>query len=505
MIILFAPKFKDFGVELFERMLLENQELKLVAICTGGAAVVDFVRSRISSDYLLNIYDLEKEELLWTHGAICKNKKRESSVDFKYGVGAFGEVITSDRRVGLGMVRGGLTRPDILGRRSLIDPLNTPINYVNKLFELFEYIFSSFNIGGVFCYAVAGAPTVVLAKICEKERIPFLTLNTTRIADNFIVDTDYKGRLKRIERKLESNEYISKESVDKAKNYLEKYRDKPSNPGYMDYNYSILRKNRVLYFAKEFFKFGAAFLFKFTLPEKYKKKISILSLERKLFDLYTEWNKVTIKKRIFDTKIPDFNYFYFPLHVDPEASTMVMSPMHTDQLSIIESISKGLPSDTILLVKEHRPMLGKRPKNFYKNLRNIPRVKLLSPFLDSREIIKGAEATVVITGTAALEAVLLGRKALVLGSSPYLAMKTGMIYQPCLNFIASALDQIRCLSAPDDDLVIRYLACSFDESFEMKTSLLWGEYKRHLNSEKEIPLDFIARRILMLVDEYEKE
>ena len=63
---------------------------------------------------------------------------------------------------------------------------------------------------------------------------------------------------------------------------------------------------------------------------------------------------------------PNLNYIYYPLHVDPKLSTMVLSPYHTNQLAIIESLAKNIPPHFYLVVKEHFPMIGFRPKDFTK-------------------------------------------------------------------------------------------------------------------------------------------
>ena len=499
-IIFFAPKFKGFGVDLFKKMLSENPSLKLIAICTGGPSIVDFVKSNIPKESIAEVYDLEAEELFWLNNSSLKIEKL-GSIDDRYGLGTFGEVISADRRIGAGFVRGGLNRPDIVGRKALIDNIDTPIVYVKSIFCFLENIFNRYKIEGVFCYAVAGAPSVAIAKVCNCYKLPFFTINTTRIEDNFIVDFDYKGRLKEIENLKFSDFEASDECTSKAISYLDSYRKKPTNPGYMNYNYSLLKKNRLPYFIKEVVKYSGALFLKPFMPEKHKSKLSFLKLKRKMFDLKLELNKLRFNVDIFDDNLPEHSYFYYPLHVDPEASTMVMSPMHTDQISIIESIAKGLPDDAILVVKEHWPMLGKRPKGFYQTLSRMPRVKLLSPFLDSRDVIKGAEATIVITGTAALEALLLERKAVVIGSSPYLAMGTGLVYEPSMANISYALERVKQLDKPDDRNIVKYLSCVFSLSFEMKSSLLWGDYNKHSHEEKDKALSSIVNKIMKKLNE----
>ena len=87
-----------------------------------------------------------------------------------------------------------------------------------------------------------------------------------------------------------------------------------------------------------------------------------------------------------------------------------------DQLATIQSIAAMLPGHMRLYVKEHRPMLGLRPQGFYRTLRRIPNVLLLTDDVLSHEIILGAQAVFTLTGTPGLEAMLYGVPAVVLGS-----------------------------------------------------------------------------------------
>ena len=182
-------------------------------------------------------------------------------------------------------------------------------------------------------------------------------------------------------------------------------------------------------------------------------------------------------------------YIYFPLHVDPEASTMVLSPYHTDQLSIIESISKSVPFNSFLYVKEHIHMIGKRPKNFYKKIKSFPRVKLISPFEDNFAIIKSANVIVTITGTTGWEAMMLKKPVIFIGNSPFIALKKGFIHCQDLSKLPHSFSQIGKIHLCSDEEILRYLSVLFTNSFSLPSQLLWGElsldkldkYKEEIN------------------------
>ena len=120
-------------------------------------------------------------------------------------------------------------------------------------------------------------------------------------------------------------------------------------------------------------------------------------------------------------EIPSGNYVYFPLHTEPEKTLLLDSPFHTDQLEIIHKITKSLPIDFKLLVKEHSSMMSRswRKTSFYKNLINHPNVLILDPFLDPLDILPKVKLVITINGTTGLEASYFGKPSIVFGDVIY--------------------------------------------------------------------------------------
>ena len=108
-----------------------------------------------------------------------------------------------------------------------------------------------------------------------------------------------------------------------------------------------------------------------------------------------------------------------PLHLIPESSTLVKSPMFQDELFLIKSISKSIPINWKLYVKEHPDMLGERPISFYNEVRRIYNVRLikLDYYNDSRPLILKSKGVITIAGSTALEAAMLGKPSVVFAHS----------------------------------------------------------------------------------------
>lgn len=105
----------------------------------------------------------------------------------------------------------------------------------------------------------------------------------------------------------------------------------------------------------------------------------------------------------------------FPLQVEPEISLIALSPEFNNSLEAITWISKSLPTDVYLVVKEHPNAFGVRSKRYWNNLRRMPNVVLAHPKVSSLEWLDRCSLVATITGTMGYEAVYMGRPVLSFG------------------------------------------------------------------------------------------
>lgn len=121
----------------------------------------------------------------------------------------------------------------------------------------------------------------------------------------------------------------------------------------------------------------------------------------------------------FDRPMTGERYVLYPIHFQPEASTLVQAPYYLDQAALIEDMSKSLPVGYQLYVKEHVSNRGRRPLAFYKRLRETFGVRLLGPDEDTWTLIRDAAAVAVITGTVGWEGLLFGKPVITFGDVFY--------------------------------------------------------------------------------------
>jgi len=496
-LLLFAPQFNHFGCDVGREFLHRTGGGKIHGLCTGPIEIMDNVQKNLGSDGE-TFWHLHTEEKKWLKMDVSDD--RFARVDDLLGPGAMGRIIVADRRVGRGFVRGGLCRPDDIGAKAVQSSDTMPQKYILGLFEFVERMLEETKPDVVFCYAVAGAPALMIAELCKIKNIPFTRFSTIRLKNRMLIDSDIAGRLACVRQTYRiaiKDPAVVQNWREEARFILNEFRKKPVPPGYMQRNYALLKTKKpwpetvkALKVTKSNFK-GSG-----------KKQNRMERIARLWFQVWILWRRDLVSLKSFADSPPQNSPFiYYPLHVDPEASTMVLSPWHTDQIGVIEALAKSAPAGMTVVVKEHFPMLGRRPKGFYKTISRIPRVVLLGPEHTGLSLIQKAKLTAVITGTAAWEAILLGKPALIIGDSPFLAIGQGAVHEPCLARLHQAIHKALAMPPAQDEALELYLAACLYESFDMDTSLLWGIYKDHPEEERRRAVDNIVTGIMKRVDE----
>lgn len=254
------------------------------------------------------------------------------------------------------------------------------------------------------------------------------------------------------------------------------------NKNYKEINYSEEEKLNAEIYLKEFEE-------KYFLPPgqvqlrtkpKLKLKYLLLPIKRviKSFDsllndkysymYYKSYKEITnpikyyfnyqIAKKYYKKANYDEKYVYFPLHFQPEATTLVCAPKYENQLFFIDSLAKSLPAGTKFYVKEHYALLGNRDLKFYDDLKKFPNVILIDPWENSRKLIENAEAVVTLTGTAGYESMLL-RKPTIIGGNTLFEDAPGVIKVE--DIYNKYIDIMSKWKQPERKDIIQFLCASF--------------------------------------------
>jgi len=127
-------------------------------------------------------------------------------------------------------------------------------------------------------------------------------------------------------------------------------------------------------------------------------------------------------------------YVYFPLHLQPELTTSTLGDIYVDQLLAIERLSKVIPDDWYIYVKEN-PIQTElmRGKWFFARLSLINHVKVVSPDFNTYLLMKNCAFVSTVTGTAGWEAISGGKNVLIFGNAWYKSLPGVFLYNENFN------------------------------------------------------------------------
>jgi hypothetical protein len=113
------------------------------------------------------------------------------------------------------------------------------------------------------------------------------------------------------------------------------------------------------------------------------------------------------------TKLVERPFILFLMQVEPEYSTLCLSREFAFTEAIIYQLAMCLPAGYDLIVKEHIPNIGNRPRDTYARLARIPNVRFADYRLPGTELIEKASAVATISGSIGKQSTLMGKPALI--------------------------------------------------------------------------------------------
>jgi hypothetical protein len=140
--------------------------------------------------------------------------------------------------------------------------------------------------------------------------------------------------------------------------------------------------------------------------------------------------KISIKKKLRENFMQknllqdvDFKkpFIYYPLGVDPESNILLTAPFFTNQIEIIRSLVKSLPIGYELYVKENPAQIDREWRRIseYKEMMEIPNVKLLHPSVSNEKLLENSSLVVTLAGSSGFEAACYEKPSIVFSDAIY--------------------------------------------------------------------------------------
>ena len=293
-------------------------------------------------------------------------------------------------------------------------------------YQFFEYVCQTERPDAILFEPPSGVAALVAHSLSLKYGIPYLGIIDSRIAERLEVrDSEYTDRRYQQTYSALRTENISKEELQFATRFLRDFLSHDRLPSYYGtgtIRFTIL--GYVNHYARRLQEIGKS-LWRYFRARKQLHAVDFESENRLRVALRAPKTvivrqfRIAFQKRFYSKPNLQEEFYVFPLHVQPEASTSVQAMAYSDQAAAIRNIAFTLPFPAKLYVKEHPLAVGMKPSSFYRKIQNIPNAQLIGPQESMPELIRNSQGVITLTGTVGMEAVMAGKPTYVLGNVFY--------------------------------------------------------------------------------------
>lgn len=291
------------------------------------------------------------------------------------------------------------------------------IKLVNTIYKIYKYFLEDFKPDYVVFPDVETVDGNLLINLCYELGIEVIyTVHLRQLGTSFFSNSIYETLPKYFGKYEEQDIKKATFLVDNffnisSRNFLRSWENKEKIKIKLKPFFKKMIDSLKLSYSKEkYFRGEGKSLF-------YRIRVNLIYFVRKYrkfkFD-YLHYKYFDIKSNDELNKLPE-NFILFAMQVTPESSINSLEAYFIEQLRAIDLIRLNMPNDYYLIVKEHPSMKGLRKSSYYKMLRKKAGVILVSPYANTKEIMKKAKIISTITGTIGLESFMMDKPALMFG------------------------------------------------------------------------------------------
>ena len=118
-------------------------------------------------------------------------------------------------------------------------------------------------------------------------------------------------------------------------------------------------------------------------------------------------------------KLPEGEFFFFPLHMPGEAQTIIRGGQYPDDVELATRLAKIIPDSSTLVVKEHPGYEGWKQLFDLRRLLVFPNVYLIESTVSSHELIAKAKAVITINSSVWFESFAFEKRVFCFGTGAF--------------------------------------------------------------------------------------
>ena len=142
-------------------------------------------------------------------------------------------------------------------------------------------------------------------------------------------------------------------------------------------------------------------------------------LRRLIIKLWLLFESSILKQTLYSKFEPNKPYLYFGFHLNQESTMGLRALPYVNQTALVEILSRVLPYDHTLYIREHPHWPKTFPFKYLKKCKDLPNVKLLSPKISIHDILKNSNGILVYNANTGIEALMHGKPVLSFASNIY--------------------------------------------------------------------------------------
>lgn len=328
------------------------------------------------------------------------------------------------------------------------------VKLICGMITFWEYLLKDSGADYVASDCIIGANLFVGMIVGEKQGVRFIFNQDARYKQYHTFFTLHEGYENPVFYKyLDEENSVSEQELSNTRDYISNYINNRMHPEYIysSVNASKNIRNVIADYAPRLWRinhfFDKKYKNKFN-PHEYKSEWAFLGAAK-------EAARQAFVQKFFDEPDKKEDYFLFPLHFQPEASTCVYARKYENQAYFVEQLAKSIPVDKTLYVKEHSVRKGHKPISFYRELSRYPNVKIISWDADTHQLIKRASAVICLTSTVGFESLMYGKPVFMCGDT-YFNHFSGVTV---IHDVFDEKEKFRNPPVQDRELYIRQMAC----------------------------------------------